>query len=95
MLFCTKSNLPTPQDTGLKPHTIAETNQHVKDVLSKASKALEAKETGTARKWWYTTTFTDENQVMIENYAAENGNASAIKHFKHTHPDLGGSMVRY
>ena len=93
--FVQKSNLPMPQDVGLKLHTKAEANKRDEDALSKASKASEAKDTGTSRKRRYTTTFNGEDQAMIGKYAAENGNASAVKHFKHTHPDLHESMVRY
>lgn len=52
-------------------------------------------DTGTKRKRQYTTTFTNEDRAKIGKFAAENGNASAVKHFKPTYPDLGESTVRY
>ena len=90
--FVRKGELPTPQDTGLKAHTITEANKRVNGILTKHPPTNEA---GTLRKRRYTATFTAEDREKIRKYAAENGNASAVKHFKQAHPGLGESIVRY
>ena len=90
--FVRKGELPTPQDTGLKAHTISEANKRVNGILTKDQPTNEA---GTLKKRRYSTTFTGEDRAKIGKYAAENGNASAVKHFKQAHPGLGESTVRY
>ena len=82
--------LPTPSEAGLPDSVTADVNQIVEKVLSDGEKGTEARR---KPKRKYTTSFSPEDRAVIGKYAAENGNAAAIKKFKTTH-DVGESTVR-
>ena len=85
--FKSANRLPTADEAGLPTTVTAEVNKAVEKALHGASKVEKSKK----RK--YTTAFTPEDRAAIGRYAAENGNAKAVKKFKATH-DVGESTVR-
>ena len=85
--FKPANRLPTADEAGLPTTVTAEVNKAVEKALHGASKVEKSKK----RK--YTTAFTPEDRAAIGRYAAENGNAKAVKKFKATH-DIGESTVR-
>ena len=82
--------LPTPSEAGLPDSVTADVNQIVEKVLSDGEKGTEARR---KPKRKYTTSFSPKDRAVIGKYAAENGNAAAVKKFKTTH-DVGESTVR-
>ncbi len=79
------NRLPSAEQAGLPATIVQEVNQAVQDALDC--------DTRTGKKRKYTVTFTPEDRAAIGQYAAENGNAAAVKKFKATH-DVGESTVR-
>ena len=75
------NNLPTPEQTGLPVAVNTEANKSVQRVLEESTQAKKRKKY---------TTFTAEDRAAIGRYAAENGNASAVKKFN----GIGESTVR-
>ena len=61
------------------------------EVNEAVTAALDEEKRGKKRK--YNTSYTPEDRADIGRYAAENGNAAAVKKFKDTH-DIGESTVR-
>ena len=82
---CFKRTLPTSQETGLGASTTKTVNKRVQNVLDSGE--------NTAKKPRKRIVYSCEDQVAIGKYTAENGNASAQKHFKKKFPELGESTV--
>ena len=76
--------LPTAEQTGLPASVNKVVNSAVQESLERDR---------TSRKRKYTTTFTPEVRASIGRYAAENGNASAVKKYRATY-NVGESTVR-
>ena len=83
------SALPTSRDIGLADSTTKKANESVQREpdRQKGEKSLPKK-----RKAY--TTFSAETRADIGKYAAENGNAAALKKFRCDITDLGESTVR-
>ena len=82
-----KRKLPTPEEAGLSPAVTREVNKTVEKALMQPA---ERGSSGKKRKY---TTFTAEDRAAVGRYAAEHGNAAAVKKFKAT-LDIGESTVR-
>ena len=83
------SKLPTVDQAGLPANVPKEVNQAVATTLERD----EASPGKGSKKRKYTTTFTPEDHAAIGRYAAENGNAAAVRKFKATH-SVGERTVR-
>ena len=83
------NRLPTADEARLSPGVAAEVNKAVE----KALHAGGASNAERPKKRKYTTSFTPEDRAAIGRYAAENGNAKAVKKFKAMH-HVGESTVR-
>ena len=77
-----------PSQTQLSPNVLSEVNQAVTAVLGREEER--SPRAGTKRK--YTKSFTPEDQAKIGRYAAENGNAAAVRKFMVSH-SIGESTV--
>ena len=77
--------LPTPQQTGIGEQATAEANAAVARVIA---------DSDSTRKRKRCTAFSDRDRAAIGRHAAENSNASALKKFRSSFPDLGESTVR-
>lgn len=66
--FKPTNTLPTAKDTGLSEHVIREANQAVSEAPP-------------VKKMKYTTTFSPDDRAEIGKYAAENGNAAAVRKY--------------
>ena len=75
--FKPAANLPTAEQAQLPPNVLKEVNQTVARVLQHE----ESRSSKTSTKRKYTTALTPENRAVIGRYAAENGNATAVKKF--------------
>ena len=70
--------LPTAEDTGLSEHVIREANKAVES----AQKEQEVSEVSPVKKRRKdTVTFSPEDRAQIGKYAAENGNAAAVRKY--------------
>ena len=87
--FKSTVNLPTPSQAQLSPNVLREVNRAVTAALEREGAGNQAKR-GKKRK--YNASFTPEDRAAIGRYAAENGNAAAVKEFKTTH-GVGESTV--
>ena len=82
-----KSSLPTAKDTGMSEIATREANAAVSRVMTLPQQ--------TSRKRKAYSIFSDEQRATIGKYAAENGNAVAVKKFKDDFDGgLGESTVR-
>ena len=82
-----KSSLPTAKDTGMSEIATREANAAVSRVMTPPQQ--------TSRKRKAYSIFSDEQRATIGKYAAENGNAVAVKKFKDDFDGgLGESTVR-
>ena len=82
-----KRTLPTSKATGIGESATKKGNEEVQNVLDSGEKR--AKKPRKER-----TVYSGEDRAAIGKYAAENGNASAQKHFKKKFPELGEGTVR-
>ena len=82
--FKPSSSLPTPSETGIGDIATDEENAAVQKELDRQS----------CKSSKVYTTFSDKTRAEIGRYAAENGNAAALRKFHSDIPDLGESMVR-
>ena len=83
--FKSTVNLPTPSQAQLR-----EVNQAVTTALEREEAGNQAKR---GKKQKYNASFTPEDRAAIGRYAAENGNAAAVKKFKTSH-GVGESTIR-
>ena len=81
--------LSTASQTQLSPAVLREVNQAVTTALQREEARSPSQG---ARKRKYDTSFTPEDRAAIGKYAAENGNAAAVKKFKTVH-SIGESTV--
>ena len=86
--FKAKTTLPTASQPSLTEDAVQCANREVERVLE------ELQMQGGRRKRKAYSTFSDEDRAVIGKYAAENGNASALKKFKVSKPGLIESTVR-
>ena len=84
-LFKPPSTLPTPQDTGLEERATESANTAVQSAMETCSSFKKRKSY---------TVFSDKMRADIRRYAAENGNAAALRKFSFEITDLGESTVR-
>ena len=80
------STLPTPEETGIGEAATKQANKAVQRVL-------ESEEPPPKQRKY--TTYSDEQRAEVGKYAAENGNAAALRKFKAEIPNLGESTVRF
>ena len=80
------SPLPTPKETGIGASATKAANQAVSRVLSPVNEPVKKK-----RKVY--SAFTDQQRAAIGKYAAECGNAVALRKCQREVPDLGESTV--
>ena len=73
--FKSPDSLPTAKDTGMSEAVMREVNEAI-------SRVLTSTEPSTSRKRKVYSVFSDEQRATIGQYAAENGNAAAVKKFK-------------
>ena len=85
--FKSTVNLPIPSQAQLSPNVLREVNQAVIAALEREKVGNQAKR-GKKRK--YNASFTPEDRAATGRYAAENGNAAAVKKFN----SVGESTVR-
>ena len=78
VFFKSTNALPTAKDTGLSEHVIRDANKAVENA-QKEQQVSEAPPVKKKRK--YTVTFSPEDTVQIGKYAAENGNAAAVRKY--------------
>ena len=83
--FKLSSTLPMPQDTGLGERATESANTAVQSAVETCSSSKKRKSY---------TAFSDEMCVAVGRYAAENGNAAALRKFHFEITDLGASTVR-
>ena len=81
------SPLPTPKETGIGASATKAANQAVSRVLSPVNEPVKKKQK-------VYTAFTDQQWAAIGKYAAECGNAAALRKYQQEIPDLGESTVR-
>jgi len=79
-------SLPTPEQTGIGEEATLEANKAVESLLSQQN--------GGKRKRKPYRRFSDTDRAIIGKYAAEHGNAEAMKRFKQEFPELPESTVR-
>lgn len=79
-------SLPTPEQTGIGEEATLEANKAVESLLSQQN--------GGKRKRKPYRRFSDTDRAVIGKYAAEHGNAEAMKRFKQEFPELPESTVR-
>ena len=87
--FKPSSMLPSPSDTGIGVVATKEANEDIRKVIDRGASANVV-----SKKRKAYTAFSDETRADIGRYAAENGNAAALKKFRSDIPDLGESTVR-
>ena len=80
-------SLPTPEQTGIGEEATLEANKAVESLLSQ-------QQNGGKRKRKPYRRFSDTDRAVIGKYAAEHGNAKAMKKFKQEFPELPESTVR-
>lgn len=79
-------SLPTPEQTGIGEEATLEANKAVENLLTQQN--------GGKRKRKPYRRFSDTDRAVIGKYAAEHGNAEAMKRFKQEFPELPESTVR-
>ena len=79
-------SLPTPEQTGIGEEATLEANKAVESLLTQQD--------GGKRKRKPYRRFSDTDRAVIGKYAAEHGNAEAMKKFKQEFPELPESTVR-
>lgn len=79
-------SLPTPEQTGIGEEATLEANKAVESLLTQQN--------GGKRKRKPYRRFSDTDRAVIGKYAAEHGNAEAMKRFKQEFPELPESTVR-
>ena len=87
--FKPSSMIPSPSDTGIGVVATKEANEAVRKVIDHGASANVV-----SKKRKAYTAFPDETSANIGRYAAENGNAAALKKFRSDIPDIGESTVR-
>ena len=80
-------SLPTPEETGIGEEATLEANKAVEILLAQ-------QQNGGKRKRKPYRRFSDTDRAVIGKYAAEHGNAKAMKRFKQEFPELPESTVR-
>ena len=86
-----KKTLPSAGETEIGEVATREANQIVQGVLDRAGG--EPGPSGQRKRKPYTV-YTGKERARIGRFAAENGNASALKRFRGDFPDLSESTVR-
>ena len=81
-------SLPTPEQTGIGEEATLEANKAVESLL------ILTQQDGGKRKRKPYRRFSDTDRAVIGKYAAEHGNAEAMKRFKQEFPELPESTVR-
>ena len=85
-----KRTLPSADDTKIGEAATKEANQRVQAALDRA---IGPSSTGRWKQKTYAV-YTDEDRAKIGRFAAENSNASVLKHFRGDFPDLSESTIR-